>query len=209
LRNLPGTGIDDFIVKIIGEMGRHPDVIKATLEASNKTKNRSIRSLKSKLKTFDKKIKMCSGQIRSCLDVTKKKGAEHLSKEFLREAELLAADKHEAEASREKVKAEIRFQEHVITDEKVIAEALLRFEEVFATLSFEDKIELLGLLIRRIEVTRYDPEKGISDTKNWAYTMRLRTSWYLVKIQFFAEGLFSGSYANSNKSSKLNINGDP
>lgn len=39
--------MDDFVLQTIGEIGRHPDVIKAAIAASNEEKNKSLRPLKS------------------------------------------------------------------------------------------------------------------------------------------------------------------
>lgn len=93
------------------------------------------------------------------MDLAKKNGADHLSREFLREAEDHAREKHEIEAEREKLKVEMNFQDGVVTDKQVIADAMLRFEEAFDVLPQHQKMELLNLVITRISVLRIDPKK--------------------------------------------------
>ncbi len=207
LRNLPARPFENFIIDIVGEMGRHPDVIKSALEASNKAKNKSVRKLKSKIAELNRKHQSVSSELKVCMQAAKKGGSAHLSDEFLAEAEELAKTKHELETEREKLKLEIGFQERVVTDETLIAEALQRFREVFDTLTFDDQKELLELVIRSISVRRFDPEKEKMPDPKEAFVTKMRTSWYLVTIQFYASDLVSGVYKNGSKSSQLGQDG--
>lgn len=49
LRNVPARAMDDFVIQILGEIGRRPEIIKAAVASSNEEKSKSIRPLKSKL----------------------------------------------------------------------------------------------------------------------------------------------------------------
>ncbi len=207
LRNLPARPFEKFVVEIISEMGKHPDVIKAALEASNKAKNKSVRKLKSKLSELSKKYECVSGELRVCLDAAKKEGATHLTDEFLAEAEDLAKTKHAIEAQREKVKMDINFQERVVTDEKLIAGALQRFADVYDTLPFEEQQELLELVVKSISVRRFDPDKEKEPDEKGAFVTKMRTSWYLLKIRFYASDWISGTYGSGSSSSHLGQDG--
>ena len=207
LRNLPARPFEKFIVKIIGEMGRHPDVIQSALHASNKAKNQSVRKLKSKIAQLTKRHTEIAAELKLCLDAAKSNGAAHLTSEFIAEAEELAKTKHEVEAEREKLKMEIGFHERVVTDENLIAGALLQFEELFDTLEFADQKELLELVVRSISVRRHDPKKDELPKGAEAFATKIRTSWYLVTIQFYANDLITGTYGNGAKSSHLDQDG--
>ena len=132
-----------------------------------------------------------------------------MAKSFLREAEGYARQKREIQGQREKLKIEVNFQERVVTDKQVIADALLRFEEVFEALPTDKKMELLNLVIRRISVRRVEPKMRQDERVFGAYAMQLRTSEFQIKIQFYAEDLFSGTYKSGQKSSHLLQSGDP
>ena len=68
LRNLPARQVEDFIIGIVSEMGRHPDVIEAALASSNQAKGKSVRSLESKIRQLDKKHREVSDQLQVCMN---------------------------------------------------------------------------------------------------------------------------------------------
>ena len=49
--NIRDRAVEDFIVGIIGEMRRYPDVVAAALKPSNRSKGSSVRTLKSKIRS--------------------------------------------------------------------------------------------------------------------------------------------------------------
>lgn len=57
VRNVPARTMDDFIMGIIGELGRHPDVIRNAIAASNEEQRKSLRPLKAKLGQFQRRHK--------------------------------------------------------------------------------------------------------------------------------------------------------
>src|SRR5690606_22235393 len=63
LRNVPARAMDDLVRRVIGEIGRHPDAIKAAVAASNEQKSRSLRPLKSKLAEFQRRQRELSDEL--------------------------------------------------------------------------------------------------------------------------------------------------
>ncbi|MFT3991597.1 MAG: hypothetical protein QM680_09325 [Luteolibacter sp.] len=108
---------------IIGELGRHPDVIRHAITASNEEKRKSLRPLKAKLGQFQRRHKELGEELQR----------------YLVAAEDLAKQKHELERGIEKVKIDIARRERVVTDERIISDALLAFE---GDLPFDDQRDL-------------------------------------------------------------------
>ena len=77
---------------------------------------------------------------------------------------------------------EINFRERVVVDEKIISESLLKFHEVMEELEFEERKELLDLLVKEIEASRIDPEKHELPKNPGIYDLKIRTSLYLSLI---------------------------
>jgi len=191
LRNVPTRAMDDFIMQIIGELGRHPDVIRHAITASNEEKHKSLRPLKAKLAQFQRRHKELGEELKRYLVLARQPGAGHFGQETLAEAEELAKQKHELEREIEKVKIDIAHRERVVTDEQIISDALLAFEGRMSDLPFDDQRDLLHLMMRQIRVNRLDPDKDRIPAGPHGWDTKIRTQWYSVNLDFFATDLFS------------------
>lgn len=209
LRNLPAREIEDFIIETIGQIGQHPDVIAATCEAYQKSGGKTMRDLKSKISDLTKKHKAAAEQVRGLLDLAKKKGCDHISRELLTEADESAAEMHLLETQIEKARTELQFLGRNAADERVIAEALTSFKKVFDTLSDDKKAEFLGLILRRVSIRRLAENAPIPKENQCSLILQMRTFRFQVKIQLFTEGLLSTGCETGDKSSYLNQSGDP
>ncbi|SHL17851.1 hypothetical protein SAMN05216428_101353 [Nitrosospira sp. Nsp11] len=166
--------MDDCVLQIIGEIGRHTDVIKAAITASNEEKNKSLRPLKSKLTQFQRRHTELSEKFQRYLKLVRKTDSEHFGQEMLAAAENLAKQKNELEQEIERVKIDIAYRERVVTNEKVIANALLTFEQAVKVLPFDDQRKLLHLLLQQIRANRLNPEKELlpADSQTWNIQIR-------------------------------------
>ncbi len=210
VRNLPGGEFDDFIVYCIGELGKHPDVIRATLESTAKAQKQSLRPLKLALADASKRLKELDGEIGNCLQVATKKGAAGFAAELLKKADSLSIEKRAVEQQRDKLAAEIDFRNRGCSDEALVAEALLNFEALFKALDFEDRIGLMEQLIRKVTVSRIVPEKLAELGVPQSYVTKIRTRYYKVDFDFFVTSLFrtaSNSKASCSESSHLKLSG--
>jgi DNA invertase Pin-like site-specific DNA recombinase len=207
IRNISSKGFEEFVVKVVGEIGKHPEVIASTLAASKTEGSKSIRPLKKKAAKLEKEFRIVCEELKTCVDVVKKQGADKIGGEFLKEAEELAARKEKLEIERETIQMDIRRKEHLVVEEGHIANALLEFKKVFDTLMFEEQKELVALLIREIRVSRFDPDKDDSPADPDVFKVKMRTSWYRVSFQFYLNPLFDRVLKNDGTGSHLNKDG--
>ncbi len=192
VRNIPARPFEDLIVGYIGEIGKHPDIIKASIKAADETKNKGVKPLKAKLAELDRRFDELSVAIKNFMDTAKKEGAKRISAEMIREAEQLAEEKRQVELEREKVKIDIQYREKVVTDARLIADSLLQFGKVFRALPPEDQKELIRLLVKEVTVNHFDPEKDQMPPQPGVFKARIRTKWYLVNMTLYATDLFTG-----------------
>ncbi len=176
----------------IGEIGKHPDIIEATIKAADEAKKKGVKPLKTKLAELDRQFDKLSVAVKNFMDTAKKEGAKRISDEMIREAEQLAEAKRQVELEREKVKIDIQYREKVVTDARVIADSLLQFGKVFRALPPEDQKELIRLLVKEVTVNHFDPEKDQMSAEPGVFKARIRTKWYLVNIMLYATDLFTG-----------------
>lgn len=208
IRNLPGNAMDEFLVEIIAEFGKHPDIIKETLDNTQKEAKRSTRPLKSELKKIRTSIKEVEGELNASLRLLKQ------TKGRLRAYELEEAERHaerieELNREQSRIEAQIKHREGHLLDESMVAEALGNFSTVFGSLDFEDKTRLMGLLVDKVRVTAIDPEKDEIPQKLGVYDLKIRTSCYRIDVEFCIKALFQEIWNKAVTSSNLTKNGLP
>lgn len=99
--------MDEFVLKIIGERGRHPELIKSAIAASNEEKSRSLRPLKKRRAELQQRRKEMDESLARYLMLARQPEAGHFGEETLAAAEDLSTQKHELERELEKVEIEI------------------------------------------------------------------------------------------------------
>ena len=205
-RSIPAKAFDDLIVGFLSELGKHPDIIKVTLRASNEAKQKALRPLKSKFAKYRKRHEVLSREMKSCLEFAKEKGRSDLADEFLEEAHRVASEKRHVWNEMERLRVEIGYHEQVVTDEKVITDSLLQFEKLFEVLPVEDKKKLLQVIFRSISVKRFDPEKDELPEGEMQFKAKIRTNWYLLNMDFFTNPLVTDICKNGQISSQFGPN---
>ena len=206
LRSVPARPLEKIVMELIGELGQHPKIIEKSIAQSNKQKLKSIRPLKKKLTELTKRHGTISAQLRRYLELAGK-GDRHFSFEIRAEAEKLAADKHTVEIELDKVRIDIDYKERVVTDHKVIAERLRHFKDTFDALPYEDQKEALRLILKGICITKFDPENDRLPSGKPFTTLKIRTSLYLVQLEFIANDLMPTTYGSAGESSTFSPNG--
>ena len=209
LRNEGSKPFEELVIKVIGEIGRHPDVIKATLAASKIRGNKAIRPLQKKIAAAEKSKRAICDQIQSCVEMVKKLGADNVGDKFVVEMKALGDQKQKAEVNIETLKMNLQRLEKLIVTEAHVSDALPQFEKVFDTLDFAEQRELIELLIREIRVSKTHPDLEGKEVDPHGFTTKMRTSWYRVSFQFFVDTLFSSVSDASMKSPYLEASGYP
>lgn len=207
LRNISSKPFEEFIIKVIGEFGKHPDIIASTLASAKVEGRRSIKPLKKKAAELEKRYRAISDDLRNCIQLAKKKGADRLGDAFIEEAEALAQEKEKLEIEREIVQMDIQRKEQLTIQEEKVSDALVEFQSVFGTLRFEEQEELVRLLIRDIRVSRFNPEDDDGGIDPNVFKVRMRTSWYRVSFQFYLNPLIQGISGPNGTGSQLENHG--
>jgi len=95
------------------------------------------------------------------------------------------------EVFRGALKAQIHYKEQVVADESTVAEALKNFSQVFYALSFKEREELMGLLIKSLRVSRIDPTKDVLPCAIDAVNTNTPIQYYRIDIEFFIQSIFA------------------
>lgn len=185
LRNISATGFDAFTIRLMGEFGKNPELIRHTIQASRKNKTKSVRPLKSRLQELKSEMRQVATEIANCLKLARSKGSGSFTGELLEEANGLSERKQVLHREIDSLKAEIDYLQQSASDENLIAEALCHFEDSCQHLSFEERVEVIGLLVESIHVERIDPDaeelKALLDTPAQSDSV----NWHRLKLQFY------------------------
>ena len=100
------------------------------------------------------------------------------------------------EVFRGALKAQIHYKEQVVADESTVAEALKNFSQVFYALSFKEREELMGLLIKSLRVSRIDPTKDVLPCAIDAVNTNTPIQYYRIDIEFFIQSIFAPPHAS-------------
>lgn len=223
VRSLPAREFEDLILGFIGELAKHPAMIKETLAASTDAQMKSVRPLKTKLAALQKTHKNVADAVRTCIESAKAKGAEKIGEEFIAEAEKLAVEKNNIEHEINMLRVQIDQKERVVANEQIIADGLCRFNELRKHLPAEDQKELVRMFIYEVTVNAIDPDrkgKSPSETVNQpeatsgneklehaVFETKIRTKWYRVNLGLYGNSLFTGVLNKTRESSDYRLIG--
>lgn len=189
LRSITATGFDAFAVRLIGEFGKNPSLIKQTIQASKKNKTKSVRPLKSRLQELKAELRQACAEIANCLKLARTKGSGSFTEELLAEANGLSERKHVLQREIDSLKAEIDYLQQSSSDENLIAEALCNFEESCQHLTFDERVEVIRLLVESIQVERIDPDAGELKPHVAAPSQADSVHWHRLKFNFHIKEL--------------------
>jgi hypothetical protein len=121
--------------------------------------------------------------------MAKRPDLKDLSSDFIEEANAAGKRKARLQDERQKLKLEIDYRRNLVTDEEIICGKLSELASVFEELTFEEQAELMGLLIKEVRVSRFDPETDELPCDREAFVTQMRTAWYRVDLRMFSENL--------------------
>ena len=187
LRNIPARAFEEFIIKLLSELGKHPDVVRATAEAAKSEHLEAVKPFEAKLRKAVKELDEVSKEVASLIEMAKRPEMKNLSSEFMAEADSLGKRKSDLQVERQKLQMEIDYRHSLVVDETLICENLTEFTSLFDKLTFEEQSELMSLLFKEIRVSRFDPEKDKTPCDPEVFVTKMRTSWYRVDLRMFSK----------------------
>ncbi|MGB0419293.1 MAG: hypothetical protein ACPGF8_06860 [Opitutales bacterium] len=115
--------------------------------------------------------------------------------ELLDEANQLSERKQQLRQEIDSTKVEIEYCEQSASDENLIAESLRNFEDACQHLTFEERAEVIGLLVESIGIRCIEPpqaemEDYVADTIAGG-----AVQWYQLKIKFHLHGALTEEFA--------------
>jgi len=189
LRSLPARAFEEFVLNLLSELGKHPEIVKATAESAKKDHMKAIKPFETKLRKVVKELKEVSSEVASLVEMAKRAEMKNLAGDFMEEADKLGARKSDLQMERQKLQMEIDYRRNLVTDEKIICEKLNDFTALFDEMTFEERAELMSLILKEIRVSRFDPDNDPHPCDSDAFVTKMRTSWFRVDLRLFSNSL--------------------
>lgn len=191
LRNLPARDVEDLVLRLMSELGRHPETIADAIAALERKARTDTRPAKTQLLEVEKQLRKAAQKVEHLLGIVKDSGGEALSRAAMADAHKAAEEKERLQARVEQLKMEIAFQSQAVLDAETVAMQLRDFEEVFTHLEPDEQKEAVRLLIREIRVNHADAPKAQTEASKGDSGLQLRTKCFVLNISFFANSVFS------------------
>jgi hypothetical protein len=192
LRNIAATGFDAFIIRVIAEFGKNPDLVEATVKASEKNKTQSLRPLKSQMQKLRAEFKEVSAEVNRCLKLARNKHSGSFTNDLLAEANKLSERKQLLELEIEKLRLEIDYCQQSVGDETLITESLRNLEQACQHLDFEERAEVIRLLVERIEIMTSEPPSDLAKMSSSKAEIQPTIQWHSIRIKFHIQQHLEG-----------------
>lgn len=200
VRMLPAREVEALVTRALADLGNHPTILQACVDAANREAVQSVTDLKAALSRHREEAGQLTAAIRRLIEVMKQEDllAEDIKDEYRR----LVREKERLQARCEKLELDLERRRKRVLDADLIRRALQDFERLVKLLPLEDQKELFQLLLE-VEVAPFEPEREAPPTVSRnghagagarakagavagrAFTTKIRTRWYRVRIGLY------------------------
>jgi len=151
---LPADALEKAVVSVLGEVAKHPSIIKEVVEVSRSTQRRDIEELRAELAKKKQSLATVEKQLGNCADAIAKGGVDVLGDALVRRATGLREERRRILVEQEKLRQELATSDAMVMEEKRVRRNLERFSELLPKLTPAEQKELVGLFIERVDVRR-------------------------------------------------------
>ncbi|MST93721.1 MAG: recombinase family protein [Pedosphaera sp.] len=169
VRRLAAGSLESAVVQFLSQLGRHPDVIAASVGSSQSRRGVRIEGIKTELKEVDRELSEVSGRIRNCVEAITG-GGKQIATELASEIAILKDRKQEHLVKRERMNQELAACEGGVLDEARVRQAVEHFGQILQGLTPNEQKTLVGLFLERIEVY---PSPGAEPSASSAAVRRM------------------------------------
>lgn len=167
IRRVQANALEHAIIAQIGELVRHPDIIRSASETTH-THTAAVRTrfLRDQARNA-RELSSVTTKLGHCIDLLASTGAELLTEELRERISTLKADKQRLLVERERLRQELEACNRDALEASRIHHALTRFHEILPNLDRSEQKELMGLCIAQIEIhpstkPDHDPHRDLN-----------------------------------------------
>ncbi len=172
--------IDNAVVGLVNELGKYPEIIKATIEAANRSKSPKLQELAEQRTQLMKKHKRLQTEFDNFKSFIANAKDTNVFGEITNDMQFTAERKQYIQNELLQLEREATTIKKTVHDSKEIVAALLNFKGLLEALPFDKRHELIKMLIKRIDIYPSDVPATV-ETK--LQEVKLRTKTYKLDIR--------------------------
>jgi hypothetical protein len=151
---LSADALEKAVVAVLGEVSKHPSIIKEMVEVSRSTRRKDTAVLQSAAEKQKQLLTSVEKQLDNCAIAISKGGVDVLGDALVRRVSDLRKQRRRLLVELERTRQELTASNALVLEEQHIRKNLERFGEVLSKLTPSEQKELIRLLIERIDVRR-------------------------------------------------------
>ena len=198
VRMLPAREFEALVTRALADLGNHPAILQACVDAANREAVQSLAELETALGRHRDEAGRLTTSIRRLIEVMMQEDllADDIKDEYRR----LVREKERLQARCEQLEFDLERRRKRVLDADLIRRALQDFERLVGVLPLVDQKELFQLLVREVVVWPFEPEREAphdapptaspngragATAAGRAFTAKIRTRWYRVRIALY------------------------
>ncbi|OAM87141.1 hypothetical protein AW736_24225 [Termitidicoccus mucosus] len=151
---LSADALEKAVVTVLGEVAKHPSIIKEMVEVSRSTRRKDTAVLQSEVEKQKQSLASVEKQLDNCAIAISKGGVDVLGDALVRRASDLREQRRRLLVELERTRQELTASNALVLEEQHIRKNLERFREVLPKLTPSEQKEMIQLFIERIDVRR-------------------------------------------------------
>jgi len=199
MRNIPAAKIEELVVSLFGELGKHPETIEKTVGVLRRSAQKEILPLKSEIEKHTKRIRELQERENRLAKLAADAEAGEFGAKLLGEGREIAETRRQIEQERAALQAQVSMKEVGLIDAESVAQQLLAFHALMGEMSPEEQKDLVRFLLREIRVNRSTPEKIASELGEAEIPLKIRTQWFVLNVTLFSNDLFTRALSDGVK----------
>lgn len=182
VRTVPAREFEGLMKSVLIDLGANGAMLESCVEAANREALIPITDLEEQQQRHRDEIPRLSASIRRLIAVIKLD--DDIGRDVRDEVKALSQEKERHEIEIEKLQMDIDRRRRRVIDVDLIRQSLVQFERLVNFLPMEDQKELMQLLLDRVEVRPFDPERdGPPDGSQGAFATKVQSKWYSVTVR--------------------------
>jgi DNA invertase Pin-like site-specific DNA recombinase len=186
LRRVSAVGLERAVIRLLGQLSRHPSVVEAVLAAGRRGKPARLAELAKRVAVVDSEIDQVTKRVQNLLDTLAKGGLAAIDDELREEVAEWKLRKAPLLLERAQIHQEIGALQQAQLAPETVCAALKQFDRLWEAIPQEEKREVATLLIAKVEV--HPQTESTSASASNARSLKLRVLLNLPNLLGAAEG---------------------
>ena len=181
VRSLPAREFETLIKSVLIDLGAHSAMLESCVQAANREAVIPIKELEEQQRRHREEVARLTTGIRRIIEIIKSQ--DDLGPDLRAELKKLSEEKEQLGTLIEKLQMDIDHRRRRVLDAGLIRRNLVEFERLVNLMPAADQKELMQLLLNKVEVRPFDPERdGLPDGSSGAFATKVRSKWYRVSV---------------------------